>query len=126
MREPALLLIGHGSSNPDWRKPLDRVHDHVRELAPDRQTRLCFLDHTEPDFETAVAELVAAGVRRIRVVAVLLSSTGKHFRSDIPELVAAARIRHEGLTIHTDPEAVGTHDAVIRAMAASAVAGLDQ
>lgn len=126
MREPAILLIGHGSSDPEWRKPLDRVYAHVCELAPERPARLCFLEKTAPDLETAVGELANEGVRRIRVVALLLSSTGRHFREDIPRLVDGARAKFPDLQIELDEAAIGTHDVVIRAMAKAAVGGGQQ
>ncbi len=125
MREPAILLVAHGSSDPEWRKPLDRVYAHVRELAPERPARLCFLERTAPDLETAVDELAREGIQRIRVVALLLSSTGRHFREDIPRLVQAAQQKHPSLKIELDEAAVGTHDVVIRAMARAAVGGDD-
>jgi sirohydrochlorin cobaltochelatase len=110
-----LILFGHGSREPRWAEPFERLALRVRARAPDVEVRLAFLETIAPDLPTAATELVAAGVTAIRVVPVFLGQGG-HVRNDLPRLVEALRQRHPTVAIRATP-AVGEDDAVIEALA---------
>jgi sirohydrochlorin cobaltochelatase len=110
-----LILFGHGSREPRWAEPFERLAQRVRARAPGVEVRLAFLETIAPDLPTASGELVAAGVTAIRVVPVFLGQGG-HVRSDLPRLVEALRQRHPTVVIRAAP-AVGEDDAVIEALA---------
>jgi len=114
----ALVLLAHGSSDPRWRAPFERFRDA---LAPRLGTpiRLAYMELCEPSLETTVADLTAAGTRRIDVLP-LFFAAGRHLRKDVPTQIEALRGRHDGLELSLLPP-VGEHPAFIEALA-SAVA----
>ena len=114
----ALLLVAHGSPDPDWRVPLERIHARVSALAPERRIVLAYMEFLEPSIADAAARLVAEGATRIRVVAMLLSGGGRHFKRDIPALVEQVAASHPDAHVFLDPAAIGTYDAIVDAMAA--------
>ena len=117
----ALLLVAHGSPDPDWRAPLERIHARAQALAPTRRIELAYMEFLEPSIADAAARLVADGFTRVRVVAMLLSGGGRHFKRDIPALVEAVDASHSDAHVFLDPAAIGTYDAIVEAMAAQLV-----
>jgi sirohydrochlorin cobaltochelatase len=120
MKGRALILIAHGSPDPDWAEPLRRVVKTMREHEPDSRVELALL--TEPEsLGELIDELEAAGHRQVEIVAALLSAGGRHLKRDIPEWVDAQRRLHPALEIVLRPGALGAHPAVIRALALNAL-----
>ena len=92
----AVILFGHGSRDPLWRAPMDAVAERV--AAKGITVRCAFLELTQPDLQTAVAELVALGAMQIAIVPMFLG-TGRHARADLPRLVDELKGVHPGLQI---------------------------
>jgi sirohydrochlorin cobaltochelatase len=118
---PALLLVAHGSTNPQWREPLERVRDRARAQAPTRRVELCFLERCAPDVGEAIGSLHRDGVERVEVVALLLSGGGRHMTEDLPEALRSAGARCPGLAIELRPEPLGADPRVIEALASVAL-----
>ncbi|PZQ66443.1 MAG: cobalamin biosynthesis protein CbiX [Variovorax paradoxus] len=110
-----IVLFAHGSRDPRWREPIEAVARAVEARAPGTAVRCAYLELAEPEFPTAVCDLVGAGVQSVRVVPMFLGM-GKHAREDLPKLVAAARLDHPGLHIEV-AGAVGEAPEVITLLA---------
>lgn len=82
----AIILFGHGSRDPLWRRPMDAVAALLAAQGPLVPVRCAFLELTEPDLATATGELVAQGVTAITIVPMFLGA-GRHVREDLPALV---------------------------------------
>ena len=83
-----IALIAHGSRDPEWSRPFERLTAALEKKLPAVAVALCYLEHG-PSLEEALAMLVAKGAGSIRVVPVFLGAGG-HVKHDIPKLVAAA------------------------------------
>lgn len=116
----AIALLGHGSPDPAWIRPLEQIAARLRALAPRLPVALAVLEHG-PALARVVDDLAAAGARRITVVPVFLSGGGRHLRHDVPELVAALARDRPALTLVLGGDALGSDPAVIDAMAAAAL-----
>lgn len=117
-----LVLFAHGARDPRWAEPFDRLRRKVQSARPGSAVRLAYLELMTPDLESAVAELVDAGCKSVRIVPVFLGQGG-HVRNDIPALVQRAADRHAGIPIDL-VEAVGESETVLDAIAAVCLAGL--
>lgn len=120
----ALILVAHGSSDPDWRRPLERLVDSLAVELGDR-VALAYLAHP-PSLDDAIVSLAQAGHRRVLVVAALLSPGGRHVKHDIPEAVAAARARYPEIELELDPGALGDDEQVIAALARASLERLSR
>ncbi len=118
MTGSALVLIAHGSPDPDWRRPLEQLEARLAAERGADAVALAYLAH-EPRLADAVALLHEAGHRKIVVVSALLSPGGRHVKHDIPEAVEAARARFVDVEITLVPGALGDDDEVIAALAAA-------
>jgi sirohydrochlorin cobaltochelatase len=121
----AVLLVAHGSPDPDWRKPFDGVVADVASRT-EHPVRLVFLERQAPSLIDGVDELAALGATTIDVFAILLSGGGRHMKVDIPELMAAAKAQHPRVTLTLHPHAMGVHPWVLAAMANAVLASIDQ
>lgn len=117
---PTLVLLAHGSPDPDWRAPLDVALARMRALLPGRRIELAFLDHLAPALPQLVATLVAEGTAHVRVLAAFLSPGGNHLKRDIPQLVATIARDHPATRIELVPGALGAEPEVIDALARAA------
>jgi sirohydrochlorin cobaltochelatase len=89
--ERAVILFGHGSRDPLWRRPMDAVAERMAQADPDVPVRCAFLELQEPDLGTAAGELVRLGAKRITIVPMFLGA-GRHVREDLPALVRGFQV----------------------------------
>jgi sirohydrochlorin cobaltochelatase len=124
MPEPALVLVAHGSPDPDWRRPLEQLHAMLTAQLGAR-VGLAYLAHA-PSLAEVIGALADAGHLRVVVVAALLSPGGRHVKEDIPEAVARARELRPELEIVLAEGALGDDPGVIAALAAASLVHLDR
>ena len=98
MTAPALIALAHGSRDPRSAATITALVDEVRATRPDLHIEQAFLDLSRPSFTTVVDRLVRKGFDEIVVVPLLLTEA-YHAKVDVPEAIAAATARHEGLQI---------------------------
>jgi sirohydrochlorin cobaltochelatase len=93
-----VILLGHGSRDPLWRKPMEAVAQRMERLEPGRLVRCAYLELDRPDLQSAATDMVAAGARSLTVVPMFLG-TGRHVRDDLPVLVEGIRGLHPGVSV---------------------------
>lgn len=111
----AVILFAHGSRDPLWRAPMDKVAEHMRAHTPRTQVQCAFLELCPPDLPTAVQDLVGQGHRHIRIVPMFLGM-GRHAREDLPTLVQDLRQSHPQLQLEV-MHSVGESPELIRCLA---------
>lgn len=114
-----LILFAHGSRDPRWSEPFQRVRDLVATQAPHLSVALAYLESATPDLEQAVATLVAGGTRSIRI-APLFFGRGSHLRDDLPRQIDAVCRRFPDVAFEVT-ETAGESDSVVGALAAFAL-----
>ena len=108
-----ILLFAHGSREPEWAAPFERI---ASQLSEKFFVEVAYLERMRPTLEEAVAALAAKGARRIRIVPVFLG-VGGHIKEDLPKLADAARARHPDAEIVLE-RAIGERKEVTDAIAA--------
>lgn len=119
-----IVLIAHGSPDPDWRRPLERVAAAANALSSrddGPSVALAYMEFIEPSLAEVVEALVVQGAREVAVVAAFLSAGGRHLKRDVPKLVADVDAAHPDVRVHLVPGALGDDDAVVQALAAAAL-----
>lgn len=87
--EARLVLLAHGSRDPGWRAPFERLAQELtKSLGPGR-VRLAYLEFNLPTLSDALAEASLEGVSHVRILP-LFAASGKHAREDVPREVATA------------------------------------
>lgn len=110
-----ILLMGHGSPDPDGVREFFDLVEAVRASAPaGRRVEAGVLEFAGahvPSIQEAIDHCVSAGATRVRAVPVLLFNAG-HAQRDIPGEVARAQDRHPTLDLRLAPP-LGLHPALL-------------
>jgi sirohydrochlorin cobaltochelatase len=88
-----LVLFAHGSADPAWRRPLDRLAADCRRHFPHTRVGLAFLERAEPTLEEALLSLFTDDTVTEAIVVPVFFSAGLHVANDLPPLVEAFRRR---------------------------------
>ena len=99
-----IVLFAHGSRDPLWHAPIQAVQQRIQHQAPALMVRCAYLELTEPDLPHCVHEMIALGVRRIRILPLFLGM-GRHAREDLPQLIGQLRQSHPDLLLELLPAA---------------------
>jgi sirohydrochlorin cobaltochelatase len=117
-----VVLFAHGSRDPEWSRPFERVSTEVARRLPHASVCVAYLELMRPTLAEAVAALGAAGAKSIRVVPVFFGQGG-HVREDLPRLVSELRRAHGDLELVLE-KPIGEDPAVIEAIAGAIAAGI--
>lgn len=81
-----LIVVAHGSRNPDWREAVERqINLLQKEIGPDG-IRLAYMELSSPSLNEVVSEAVQRGVRRFRVLPLFLAAEGHVERNIKPQV----------------------------------------
>jgi sirohydrochlorin cobaltochelatase len=97
--EPAVLLAGHGSRDPEGTQEFLRLVDLFRAHAPRRIVECGFLEFARPVIAEGIDRCVHRGARTIAVLPGMLMAAG-HAKNDIPSEVHEARRRYPDVRFH--------------------------
>lgn len=121
MSHPArlLVLLAHGSRQPEWARPFEAVRDRVQAARPDLAVQLGFLEFMHPGLREALEEAGRRGFDQVRVVPLFLG-LGGHLQRDIPRIAREVQALYPALQIDIAAPA-GDSPEVLAALAAYAV-----
>ena len=114
-KKQALILFAHGARDPRWAIPFERLVERARQMRPDTEVSLAFLELMSPRLPERVDELIQIGISRISVVPVFLGQGG-HVLRDLPPLINELRERYPQLEIRLS-KAVGEDESVQESIA---------
>lgn len=115
-----LVLLAHGSRDPRWREPFERLVQELPPLDDTQVIRLAFMEMAEPTLAQVVADTHATwrdlGVPNGHVVVLpLFMAAGSHLANDVPPQLAALREQYPTLTFE-QLSPIGEHRLVRLAM----------
>jgi sirohydrochlorin cobaltochelatase len=97
-----IVLFAHGSRDPLWHAPIQAVQQRIQNQAPALLVRSAYLELTEPALPDCVHEMIALGIRRIRILPLFLGM-GRHAREDLPRLIDQLRQAHPDTQVEVLP-----------------------
>lgn len=118
MNTHGLLLVAHGSKDPEWTIPFEAIEDFTKREFPGPVV-LAYLESASPRIEQGITELLSSGVTNI-AVAPLFFAVGNHVRKDIPLIIQKAVKGHPRVSFRILP-AVGQIPAVQRLISSEVV-----
>lgn len=111
----SVILVDHGSRRSQSNRMLEKVVELVRETTGWEIVEAAHMEIAEPSIGAAVDRCVARGAELV-VVQPFVLLPGRHWRDDIPRLVAEAAARHPGVRwLVTAP--LGDHPLMARIVA---------
>jgi len=107
MSGEALLIVDHGSRQPEANAGLEQLAALVRQLRPDLAVEIAHMSLAQPDLAAGFERCVRDGATKV-VVHHYMLSPGIHALEDIPRLAAECAARHPGVTFQVTPP-LGLH-----------------
>lgn len=108
-------MFAHGSREPGWARPFERLRTLVAQEVDEEYVELAFLETISPTLHEAVGRLYMRGARSITVVPLFLGAGG-HLNRDLPRILEELRAVHSGLAVRAAP-ALGEVEAVLGTIA---------
>lgn len=108
-----LILLAHGSSDPQWQKPFELLTTQIQQ-AQQHPVTLAYMELCSPSLEAVVAELPKNQAANVEVVP-LFFAAGRHLRVDVPRQIEHLSQQYPAfnITLH-DP--VGLHPVMTEAL----------
>lgn len=82
-----------------YKTGLEAVGEALRKALPGREIRLAYNEFCAPSLEDALARAVRDGARDITVITTMYTRGGIHSEVEMPEIIAAFRAAHPGVTV---------------------------
>jgi sirohydrochlorin cobaltochelatase len=95
--KPSIVLVGHGSRDPQATAEFRRVAAGLAALDPERIVEFGYLEFAEPVIGAAIARCVERGSRDIVVLPAMLMAGG-HVKNDIPSEIRDAVLHFPDVT----------------------------
>ena len=86
MTAPSLILLGHGSHDPQVPQVSHQIREGLLAIRPELDIHAAFLDHCAPNGLQVVKKLVGQGVGEIAFVPLLLSDAF-NVQAEVPALL---------------------------------------
>ena len=110
-----LLAVAHGSRDPDSQAGVEALLSLASAQRPGLRTAAAYVDNASPSIRTALAELVAGGVRDV-VVLPLLLTPASHSKTDVAASVQAGRLSHQDVRLRYG-RPLGPHPVLVDVLA---------
>jgi sirohydrochlorin cobaltochelatase len=119
-----LILLAHGSPDPRWRAPFEKLAATLKAELGAGRVKLAYLDYAAPSLEDVAGELAREGEGQCRLrILPLFMSGGGHVAQDIPALVAALGWKYPEIEAEVLPP-VGEDPRVVAAIGGIAAEAL--
>lgn len=82
-KKTALVLLAHGSPDPRWRAPFEKLTSTLRERLGAERIQLAYLEFAAPTLYEAAGAAARAGFSRLRILPLFMAGGG-HVERDIP------------------------------------------
>jgi sirohydrochlorin cobaltochelatase len=83
MKNTCLVMIAHGSKNPEWTAPFRELAANLQKEMGTDKVYLCFMENSEPSLMEVAEQIFASGIRHCRFLPMFMAK-GNHFYEDIP------------------------------------------
>lgn len=107
MSKTCLVLLAHGSRNPEWLQPFEVLARNLKRDLGEANIVLSYMEHAAPPLAEVAEQVAGRGVRTMRILPLFMAS-GNHLQQDIPDSIAAIGSRFPELQIELMPP-IGTH-----------------
>ena len=93
-----LVLLAHGSKDPRWREPFERIARELEGELGKGHVRLAYMEFTGPTLMDVAAECASQSLLNLRVLP-LFMAVGAHLIHDIPQQIEAVRGKYPELAV---------------------------
>jgi sirohydrochlorin cobaltochelatase len=97
-KNECLVLLAHGSKDPRWCVPFERIIDAVQDQSGETKVRLAYMEFVGPTLMDVARESVGQQILHLRILPLFLS-IGVHLVADVPEQVNQVKAQFPQLEV---------------------------
>ncbi len=97
-----LIMLAHGSKDPCWRVPLDRIGDRAQRNFGRDSVRVAYLRFISPSLPEVIEDLLSRRVHQFRVLPLFLSHE-ERVTDEVPELLQSLCHKYAAVEIELLP-----------------------
>jgi len=90
MNNTCLVLLAHGSKNPEWAAQFRKLTADLRNEMGAEAVYLCFMENAQPGLMEIAREIMKTSARKYRLLPMFMAK-GAHFHEDIPAEMAKVK-----------------------------------
>ena len=102
MKNTHLILMVHGSRDPDWLSPFQKLSEELKEELGENMLSIACMQFISPTLEESVENLFKKGFYKIKVLPLFMAQGG-HMKRDIPKQVEKVREKFPEITLELLP-----------------------
>ncbi|NQU22641.1 MAG: CbiX/SirB N-terminal domain-containing protein [Candidatus Nealsonbacteria bacterium] len=102
-----LVLIAHGSNNPQWRASIERLIESLQAEFGEDEVRLAYLAFAPPTLTDVATDAARLEAGELRILPLFLTAQG-HVDRDLRPLIEQLRKTHEAVKVELLPP-IGQH-----------------
>jgi len=114
MAKDAIVLFAHGSQDPNWAVPFERVKAIIERERANLAVRVSYLEIMRPTLLQTIDELHGEGITHISIIPMFLAP-GAHVARDLPQLFEQAKRMYPSVTLRL-LSSLGEVDALLEAI----------
>tara|TARA_B100000214_G_scaffold339633_1_gene285548 strand:+ start:120 stop:677 length:558 start_codon:yes stop_codon:yes gene_type:complete len=99
-QKSALILLAHGSKNPNWKKPFENLKQNIQMNYDSIKVELAFFELDAPLLEDTINRLVMESYYDIKIEPLILAN-GFHLEKDLPQRLQKLKDKHVNLRFKT-------------------------
>lgn len=104
-----VIIIGHGSRAKEAKEAFYQIVEELKQ-SMNGEVEGCFMEISEPHIPETIEKMYNKGIREITALPYFLFN-GIHIKEDIPEILQAAKEKHQDLVINM-AQPIGYHNAI--------------
>lgn len=90
MTHSSLILIAHGSKDPRWRIPFEKLEKQLKADLGDEGVYLSYMEFADPTVMDAARKAVNGGASKVTFLPLFMAG-GAHLAQDVPPMVEAVK-----------------------------------
>ncbi|MBX2859895.1 MAG: CbiX/SirB N-terminal domain-containing protein [Vampirovibrio sp.] len=114
MTQKQLVLYAHGSRDPRWKQPFEKMLASLQESVGATKVSLAYMEMATPTLTDVARQAAAEGVTELTVLPIFWSA-GAHVSQDIPRIADSVHQEFPNLTMTVLPPA-GEHPKIVDAL----------
>ena len=111
-----VVIVAHGSRDPDWKMPLQKLTEDLKNKLPNHSVGLAFMEFEKPFFLSQIKHILDSNTNHSILVIPAFLSSGGHVAKDIRQPLLKLKREYPQAKIVIS-EVLGARDRVLQSMA---------
>ncbi len=114
MSKSQIILIAHGSKDPRWKKPFEKLYNDLKSTLGEEKIALAYMEFISPNLFDVINNAIEKNINDFKILPLFMAGGG-HIDRDIPEQIKQIKNQFTNINIELLPP-IGEHNKIYEAM----------